>query len=276
MPIVKGSFRGWGETGSSPSSPPDPVLCPCLRQCQPPLFTQVDTSLPANGEAPHRWERQPFTMFPRSIPGTCPSQFYCTPPLYKVLLMDKYRLCKWVTSQKNPTMGLQPLSRLDSLSCPRSEQRDCWPQWCQRYVLRIIQKDSQGVGFFSNLYGCVVAEDSFILPFPCFLKTCCFFVQELWTLHETLYIIHFFSRNEALCSMRDLNGFGMLKWTLSGQFVCGRRVCGCALHLCWYKVLIPADFWQMSQTFSMKSDCLGNWKYVRKSKNRHIKKKKKS
>lgn len=181
MQIVKGSFRGWGETGPSPSSLPDPILCPCHRQLQPPLCTQVDTSLPTDGEAPHRWERQPSSMFPSSIPGTCPSQFYSTLPLHKVLLMDKYRLCKWVTSQKNPTVGLQPLSRLDSLSCPGSLQRDCWPQWCQRYVFRFIQKDSQGVDFFLKLYGCVVAEDSFIRLFPCFLKTCCSFVQVLWT-----------------------------------------------------------------------------------------------
>lgn len=77
-----------------PSSFPHLVLGPRHRLCQPPLYTQVDTSLPANKEAPHRWEKQLLSKFPGSIPGTCPSQFYNTLPLHKVLLRDKYGLCK--------------------------------------------------------------------------------------------------------------------------------------------------------------------------------------
>lgn len=83
--------------------------------------------------------------------------------------------------------------------------------------------------------------DTHTQSFSCFLKTCCSFVKASWTLQETFYIIHFIPRKEALCLMRDLNDFNMVRWWTSSV-----HCVYCALHSCWHKAFITAESWQTS------------------------------
>lgn len=64
---MKESFLGWGEPGLFPTIFPTSCPWPLSQAAQSPLDTQVDMSLPANGDAPHRWEKAALLK----VPGTC-------------------------------------------------------------------------------------------------------------------------------------------------------------------------------------------------------------
>ena len=99
--IMKESFWGGGEAGSSlaifPTTRPWPPVTGSVSLLS---HTQVDTSLPANGHAPHGWEKQLLSKFPGSAPGTRPPHFYNALHLHRVFLWDKWGLSKSLTSQK--------------------------------------------------------------------------------------------------------------------------------------------------------------------------------
>lgn len=70
---------------------------------------------------------------------------------------------KTVTSQKNPTMGLKPLSRLDSLKFPGSEgtHKETVEHRDSRGMYSNLYKNKKAESFFFSLCDCVAAEDSF-------------------------------------------------------------------------------------------------------------------
>lgn len=138
--IMNKSFETKEKLAHLPPSLPPLVLGPVTGSIS--LFhTQVGTSLPANGDISRRWEKQLLSKFPGMVSGTHPPLFYNALHLQKVLLWDKWGLCKTMTSQKNPTMGFKALSRLDSLKCPGSEGT---------HKETVEHRDSRGM--YSNLY----------------------------------------------------------------------------------------------------------------------------
>lgn len=77
------------------------------------------TSQLANETLPTDGKSSSSQSFPGASLALVPPRFYNTLQLRKVLLGNKNRLGKWVTSEKNPATGFLPLSRLDSLYCNR-------------------------------------------------------------------------------------------------------------------------------------------------------------
>lgn len=165
-----------------PPSFPHLVLGLCHRQLQCPLHTQVDMPLPANGDAPHRWEKQ---LYSKSLALVLLS--FITPFISTKCFSGIKRDCL----KKNPTTGFPPLSRLNSLQCPETKRAN-----------KDTVDHSDSGGMYWNLYkklessnflfeslrlcGCwrLIHIQTSRQPFSCLLKISCSFVIESSALQE--------------------------------------------------------------------------------------------